>query len=119
MKNILVIESSPIADESYSRRAVRNILQKLQAKYPDAITQKLDLVESPPAFLSQLQISSFFSAAADLSEKQRHSNEQSNAYIAQVMVADIIVIGFPVWNFGIPASLKAWIDQIVRVGVTF
>jgi FMN-dependent NADH-azoreductase len=48
---------------------------------------------------------------------QRTALEVSDMLIKEVMAADTIVIGLPIYNFGVPAALKAWIDQIVRAGV--
>lgn len=55
----------------------------------------------------------------DRTQTQQELAAISDAYIAQVMMADTIVIGMPMYNFGVPSAFKAWIDRIARAGVTF
>jgi FMN-dependent NADH-azoreductase len=64
-------------------------------------------------------VSAAFSPVGELDESLGLALDRSNELIAELMAADVLVIGAPMYNFGIPAVLKAWVDQVVRLGVTF
>jgi FMN-dependent NADH-azoreductase len=119
MKKILHIISSPRGDASNSIKLGNGIIEKIRDAYPLSTVKETNLVTNRFPHLQEEQLASFFTppdkrTAANLSALQ-HSNEA----IADLMEADIIVIGAPMYNFGIHSSLKAWIDHLVRSGVTF
>ena len=78
-----------------------------------------DLAETPLPQIDETWVAANFTPAADRSEAQNARLAQSDALVAELQAADTIVIGLPVYNFGVPAALKAWIDLIARAGVTF
>ena len=75
--------------------------------------------ETPLPQIDETWVAANFTPAADRSEAQNARLAQSDALVAELQAADTIVIGLPVYNFGVPAALKAWIDLIARAGVTF
>ena len=82
---------------------------------PEVVVTYRDLDAEPLPFVDQAWVDQAFGVTTDNLAALAHSEE----LIAEVEAADVIVIGAPMYNFGVPASLKAWIDQIARVGRTF
>lgn len=119
MKNILLILSSPRGELSYSSRVARRLVQKLQGEHPEAVVKTVDLSSVPPPLLDGTQVHAYYTPDDARTAEQRAAIAQSDAYVADVFSADTIVIASGMINFGVPASLKAWIDQIARAGVTF
>ncbi len=112
---ILRIDASARRTGSVSRDLTDDIVARLNAER--VITR--DLAATPLPQIDETWIGANFTAADDRSEEQRAALEQSDALISELQAADTIVIGLPVYNFGVPASLKAWVDLIARAGVTF
>lgn len=117
--NILHLISSPRKAGSYSIQLGNALVQKLEAAYSGSTVKVHDLTNTPFPHLEEIHLQSFFTPAESrtpaLQEAVRHSDEA----IAELMAADIIVIGAPLYNFGISSTLKAWIDHIARAGITF
>jgi FMN-dependent NADH-azoreductase len=115
MKKILIVDSSPMGESSASRKITRRIEERLHAQYPQAEIAHRDLAETHLPHLDRESILAFGSrgparqAAAELSE----------SLLQEFLGADLIVIGAPMWNFGVPSVLKAWLDHVVRAGKTF
>ncbi len=116
--NILHIISSPRTD-SYSVRLGNGIIEKLQAANPGSTVQVRNLAEHPFPHLEEVGIQSFNTPAESHTPAQQAAVRHSNAVIAEVRAADVVVIGAPLYNWSIPSTLKAWIDHLARVGVTF
>ena len=115
--NILHVISSPKKKASTSFQLSDAIVKQLLEKHPDGKVEELIPAGFPHA-------SQEFIAAYDLPKDQQTARQNevlihSDKAIEQLHRADIIVIGLPLYNFGIPSSLKAWIDQIVRPGIAF
>jgi FMN-dependent NADH-azoreductase len=119
MQNILVIESSPRGAVSFSRKLSRAIVEKLKAKSPKATIRTRDLTVQPTPHLEEAHLAAFFAPPEGHSEKDREAIRHSDEAIAELMSADTIVIGVPMYNFSIPSVLKAWIDHIARANQTF
>jgi FMN-dependent NADH-azoreductase len=119
MKKILHIISSPRGEESFSIKLGNSIVEKIQAAYPGSTVKVNNLVEKQYPHLEEAQITSFYTPeeyrTPEGVEALRHSDEA----IGEIMEADTIVIGAPFYNFSIHSTLKAWIDHISRVNVTF
>lgn len=84
----------------------------------DEVTYR-DVASEPPRPVSGAWIAAAFSPVERRSAAQKAELAESDRLAAEVVAADVIVIGAPMYNFGIPAQLKAWVDNVVRVGVTF
>jgi len=119
MTRILHLISSPRGNDSVSIKLANAIIEKLQGKYPDSTVEELDLLKSNVPHLDTAHLRSFFTPAEQLTPDDREAIRYSDNAISQLIAADIIVIGAPLYNFGIPSALKAWIDHIARAGKTF
>ncbi len=111
---VLNIQASARRDGSVSRQLSEAVLKKLDAD--KVITQ--DLTDGVP-LLNSDWLSANFSAPDDRDAKDREVLALSDKLIAEINDADTLVIGAPIYNFSVPAVLKAWIDQVCRVGLTF
>lgn len=116
---ILRLISSFRGNESQSFQLGNNIVKKLQKIYPDSSVQIKNLVLEEMPHFNALHFMSFTTPLDFLTPEIRTSMRFSNEAINELTEADIIVIDTPMYNFTIPSSLKAWIDHIVRAGVTF
>lgn len=97
----------------------RDLSDRIVSRWPDATVIRRDLAETPVPQLSEAWINANTTDAAARSAAQKEVLALSDALIAELQAADMIVIGLPVYNFAPPAALKAWIDQVCRAGVTF
>ncbi len=112
--NILRIDASARTDESQTRLGVDKIAQHIGGP---VVTR--DLTLTPPTLVTQDIVGAYFTPAEDRTEAQNQSIAPSNAAVAELEAADLILIGAPIYNFGVPASLKGWADMVARVGRTF
>ncbi len=119
MKNILLIESSPRGSDSYSHQAARSIVNEIQTRNPGAKVVVRDLGQNPPPHAGLSFITGMHAAPEQRTPEQARALALSDALIDELFAADTIVIAAPMHNFGIPSTLKAWIDHISRAGRTF
>ena len=117
--NILQINSSARSSGSESTRVATNIVNKLLAANPGATLQVRDLAATPHPVLDETALQALFTPAAERTPEQAARVALDDALIAQVQAADVIVLGAPMYNFGITVQLKSWFDAIARAGVTF
>lgn len=115
--NILQINSSVRGTASASTRLATRIVARLQQLQPGAALQVRDATQQP--ILDEAALGALFVPAAARSSAQAARVAVDDATIAEVQAADVVVIGVPMYNFGVPVQLKAWIDAIARAGVTF
>ena len=120
--NILQIHSSARAEGSHSTRLVRQIVERLQASLPDpaqaAITVR-DLGRTPHPELNEATLQALFTPPEQRTPAQAERVSLDDGLIAELQSADVVVLGVPMYNFGVPAPLKNWIDAISRAKVTF
>jgi FMN-dependent NADH-azoreductase len=116
---ILHIDSSPLGDRSISRKLTAQTLTELKVKHPESTILTRDLAANPLPHLDGMTIGAFFTPPDQRNAALHEAAKLSDQAIDELIAADIIVVGAPMWNFGIPSSLKAWIDHIVRAGRTF
>jgi len=119
MKHILHLKSSIQGAASYSIKLGNAIVEKVQQKYPGCTLEEVDLVDIEVPHLNPDVLRTFFIPGDQLTAAEKESIRFSDAVVKQLLAADIIVIGAPLYNFTIHTSLKAWIDHITRGGVTF
>lgn len=117
--NILQINSSARATGSESTSMADAIVAKLVASNADAAVTRRDLGAEPHPVLDQAALSALFTPAADRTPEQAARVALDDALIAQVQAADVIVLGAPMYNFGMTVQLKGWFDAIARANVTF
>ena len=119
MKRILHLISSPRGKESFSIKLGNAIIDKLKTEYPEHEVEEIVLEASNVPHLNTGHLRSFFTPAEQLTAEDLNDIRYSDQAIDKLMAADIIVIGAPLYNFGIASTLKAWIDHIARAGKTF
>jgi len=119
MKKILHIISSPKGGQSFSIQLGNAIVEKVKAAYPGSVVKVKNLTESPYPHLEEATLAAFYTPEENQTPEDKAALSHSDQAIAEIAEADVIVIGAPLWNFGIPSVLKAWIDHIARAGVTF
>ncbi|PKP87166.1 MAG: FMN-dependent NADH-azoreductase [Alphaproteobacteria bacterium HGW-Alphaproteobacteria-17] len=119
MSHILRIDSSARSAGSTTRQLTDRLVTRLvEQGYGAAVTQR-DLSVTPPALLTEAWVGANFTDEAERSDAQKDTLAASDELIAELEAASTIVIGVPVYNFAIPAALKAWIDLIARARRTF
>jgi FMN-dependent NADH-azoreductase len=119
MKNILLIQSSPRAGESFSQKVAQSIADRFKKRHPDAQLTIRDLARNPPP-----HVGAAFAAGQHVPSEQRTADQAkamalSDTLIDELIAADVVVLAVPMHNFGVPSTLKAWIDHVVRAGRTF
>ena len=119
MKKILNIVSSAKGDQSFSNKLSGAIIDKLLTVYPGSQIQTRDLAADPLPHLQGPQIFAHYTPAELRTPEHKEVLRKSDQAIQELMDADFIVIGVPLYNFGIPSTLKSWIDHIARSGITF
>jgi len=119
MTNILYITASIRSDaESVSRGLGQRLVESLAAKSGATVTQR-DLASNDIPYVSAERFAANLTPAADRTPEQADLAAYADTLIAELQAADTIVIAAPVYNFGPPATLKAWADLVARVGTTF
>lgn len=117
--NILQINSSARATQSHSSRLAAEIVERLRTQHGEVQLVLRDLGHAPHPELGEEALQALFTPAADRTPAQAARVALDDAAIAEVQAADVLVLGVPMYNFGVPAQLKNWIDAIARAGVTF
>ncbi|MFC3559093.1 FMN-dependent NADH-azoreductase [Pedobacter jamesrossensis] len=116
---VLHLISSPRGNSSFSIKLGNAIIEKLKSvNAVDAVVVK-NLTDKPFPHLEEVHLNSFFTPAEERTADQLVAIKHSEDAISEINDADIIVIGVPMYNFGIHSTLKAWIDHIARAGITF
>ena len=119
MKRILHLISSIQGPASYSIKLGKAIVEKIMNKYPGSSVQEVNLNDLDLPHLNPGILQSMFTPGEQLTAEDRESLRYSDEAVQQLMAADIIVIGAPLYNFTIHTALKAWLDLITRAGITF
>ncbi|PVE21583.1 FMN-dependent NADH-azoreductase [Microvirga sp. KLBC 81] len=118
MSTVLVLNSSASGAASVSRQLVEQAVADLRAQDPGLRVVTRDLGAAPIPHLT-LESATALRSADPVNQEQAAAQALSNELIAELKVADVIVIGAPMYNFGIPSTLKAWFDYVLRAGLTF
>ena len=119
MTTLLQINSSARAEGSQSTRLAARIVDGLRAAHPGATLVVRDLSRAPHPQLDEAALQALFTPAAARTPEQAARVALDDALIAELQAADAVVLGVPMYNFGVPAQLKNWIDAISRAKVTF
>jgi FMN-dependent NADH-azoreductase len=119
MSNILLITSSPRATASFSTRIARNLAEKLASRDANSIISVRDLVAEPLPHIDDTFATARITPPERLTSPQKAALSLSDALVAELSGADTIIIAAAMINFGIPSNLKAYIDHVLRPGVTF
>ncbi len=118
MASLLKLDVSPRGDASYSRQLGQTFLQSWQTAHPGASVVTRDLAKNQPTYVDLQWIAGAFSAPDQQTEDHKAALQLSSEIIAEVQAADTILITTPMYNFQVQAVLKAWIDHLVRIGIT-
>jgi FMN-dependent NADH-azoreductase len=115
---LLIVNSSP-RTASVSRQLTRHVAEQWKQRNPQGRIIERDLTAHTPDFVDDAWIQGVHAPEAERTPEHKKALALSDELIAELLAADLIVIGAPMHNFSISAPLKAWIDQIVRAGKTF
>ena len=118
MNNILILDSAATGESSVSRRLTRAAAEALVARDPEAHITLRDVGSNPIPHLTAETVPAIRAGIVE-TEAAREALELSDALIAELKAADLIVIGAPMYNFGMPSTLKAWFDHVLRARITF
>jgi len=117
--NILQINSSARVDGSHSSRLANELVARLRSAHPDAALTVRELARNPHPALDEAALGALFTPAEQRSPQQAARVALDDALIAEIQAADVVVLGVPMYNFGVSTQLKNWIDAIARARVTF
>lgn len=117
MKTLLRIDASALLHDSHSKNLADYLQTQWQAQTPSGQVIHRDLSLTPPPHISESVIGAIYSQ--EKTAEQETALSLSNELIAELQQADLIVISTPMYNFGIPSTLKAYFDHVARPGETF
>jgi len=119
MATILQIDSSARKQRSVSRALSKEFKSQWLAKYSKDKFIYRDIGSTPPEYISENWIAAVFTPEEERTDEQNSLLVSSDLLINELTEADIILISTPMYNYGMPASLKAWFDQVIRIHKTF
>ena len=117
--NILQVNSSARIQGSHSTKLANALVERIRADHPDATFTLRDLSRTPHPPLDEATLQALFTPAEARTPEHNARVALDDALIAEIQAADVVVLGVPMYNFGVPAQLKNWIDAISRAQVTF
>ena len=117
MSNLLVIKSSAAGAASVSNRLIDQLVERLRKETPGLHVVERDLDAAPIDHIRSVTLGGI--GRGEATDAAGPTRAVSDAVIAEVHAADMIVIGAPMYNFGIPSALKSWFDHVLRAGETF
>ena len=118
MKKVLVLNSSLNGEQGNSTKLSQLFVEQLANNQQISVTTR-DLSDNAIAHLTQTEMAAWMTDANERSDEQKLLAAISDDLIAELNDNELIVIGMPMYNFGIPSTFKAWIDRIARAGITF
>ncbi|MGI3898906.1 MAG: FMN-dependent NADH-azoreductase [Janthinobacterium lividum] len=119
MRRLLVIEASPRGAHSISRNLTRRFVAHWRSARPDGKVVERDLMQTDLPFVTAPWLQAYFTPVERHSPEMTEALRLSDELVAEVLAADHLVLSTPVYNYNVPAVLKAWVDHIVRKGLTF
>lgn len=117
-KKLLIVHSSARENRSLTRELAKIFEDSWSASGGGEITHR-DVGVTPPKIISEAWIDACFTDPAERNADQNEVLKESDALVAEIEAADVIALCAPMYNYSMPAALKAWFDLIARVGVTF
>jgi len=119
MTKVLHVSASVNGENSKSRQIALKLIDRIKAADSSATVIERDTNEAVVSAITGETVGAYYTPAENRSEAQKKVIAASDKMVAEIMDADVLVIGAPMYNFSIPSTLKAWVDLIARVGVTF
>lgn len=118
MSHLLVINSSAAGAASVSKQLIDETVARLRTADPALVVVERDLGANPVPHLTP-DSTAAIRGAEPANDAQRAAKALSDSLVAELKAADTVIIGAPMYNFGIPSTLKSWFDHVLRAGVTF
>ena len=118
MTKVLIIDSAATGAASVSRKLTSEFAEQLRRHQPGVRIARRDVGTEPIPHLTEATVGAIRGAAAETDEA-RAALALSDQLVSELKEADLIVLGAPMYNFGIPSTLKAWFDHVLRAGITF
>lgn len=119
MSTLLLIESSVRQRDSVSRQLSEEFVAQWRQANPGGQVLSRDLAREPLPHLDADLLGGWMKPAAEQSAAEQAALARSDQLIEELLAADVLVLGAPMYNFAIPSTLKAWLDHVLRAGVTF
>lgn len=119
MARLLHIDSSPRGDRSHSRRLTREFVEAWKQAHPADVVTYRDVGRSPVPHVDEPLIAAAFTPPEKRTSQMWETIRISDQLVDEFLAADVYVFGIPMYNFSVPSTFKAYIDQIVRIGRTF
>jgi FMN-dependent NADH-azoreductase len=119
MNNVLFVMSSPRGQQSYSQQVARGIVDDLKIAHPAAKIVVRNVAKNPLPHVGEAFVSGVTQKPEQRSPAETQALALSDGLIEELAAADVLVLAVPMYNFGLPSALKAWIDHVVRAGRTF
>jgi FMN-dependent NADH-azoreductase len=119
MSKLLQINSSVFSAGGQSTQLANHFVESWRKSHPGASVTVRDLSHEHIPHLDGARVGAFFTPADQRDDAQKAVVAYSDALIAEIQAADTVVLGVPMYNFGIPSQLKSYFDHIARAGVTF
>lgn len=119
MVTLLHIDASARTDRSISRDLTARFVERWRVSRPDDEIVRRDVGATPPRFINQEWIAACFTPEKERTADQIAELAESDTLIGEIERSDLVLIGTPMYNYGLPATLKAWVDQVIRVNMTF
>lgn len=119
MTTILHLDASARMERSLSRRLSKLFVETWMMHHPGDRVIRRDLAADPPPYVTEDWIAAAFTPPAARDSAMAATLAWSDMAIAELQAADLVVVGTPMYNYGMPSALKAWFDQVIRVGRTF
>lgn len=119
MSTLLLIESSVRQRDSVSRQLSEEFVAQWRQANPGGRVLNRDLAREPLPHLDADLLGGWMKPAAEQSAAEQAALARSDQLIEELLAADVLVLGAPMYNFAIPSTLKAWLDHVLRAGVTF
>lgn len=119
MTTILYIPVGPRGERSWSRRYGETVRARLEQQYPGAVVVRRDLAAEPPPLIEGVFADAILRAPETWDAAERDTLGYSEQVIGELEAADVLLIATPMNNYTVPATLKTWIDHVVRIRRTF
>lgn len=119
MKTLLKLNTSLNSDKGESSRLAEEFVAHWRAADPNTQVISRDLALDPVPHLTAERFEAFLARPESRTEEQKAVIAYADSLIGEIRRADAIVIGLPLYNFGVPSTLKAWFDHVARAGITF
>ncbi|MDH0339354.1 FMN-dependent NADH-azoreductase [Metapseudomonas otitidis] len=119
MSRVLIVESSARQQGSISRQLTAEFIAQWKAAHPADEVVVRDLAQESVPHLDSDLLGGWMKPADQQNDAERAALARSNRLTEELLAADVLMLAAPMYNFGIPSTLKAWLDHVLRAGVTF